>query len=212
MSPAAPRRLCQAALAGIVVYVAVDVALVFLRPAFSVLHNAESDYGSRGPYGWVMNANFVLRGLLSLAVVAALARVGPRSVRLRAGLWLLALWAIVSALLATFPDDPVGTKIQGSGRVHLLLAVIDFLAVLVGTFLSGRALGRDPRYLRVRVPLLALWVASLVALLLLGHAGLHAHSLGALWEKVFLGLELAWFAVAAAASAGLEPPAPLAGG
>jgi hypothetical membrane protein len=203
--PAVPRRLCQAALTGIVVYVAVDVALVFLRPAFSVLHNAESDYGSRGPYDWVMDANFVLRGLLSLAVVAALAEVGPRGGRLRAGLWLLALWAVASALLAAFPDDPVGSKLEGSGRVHLLLAGIAFLAVLVGTFLSSRALGRDPRYARVRVPLLALSLAALVALLLLGHAGFHRHSLGALWEKLFLGLELAWFAVAAAASAALGP-------
>lgn len=205
--PAVPtRRLCQAAIGGIVVYVVVDVALVFLRPAFSVLHNAESDYGSRGPYGWVMDANFVLRGVLSLAVVAALARVGPRTPRLRAGLWLLGIWAVGSALLAAFPDDPIGTKLQASGRVHLLLAGIAFLAVLVGTFVSGRALGRDPRYGRARLPLLALSVAGLVALLLLGQAGFHAHSLGALWEKVFLGLELAWFAVAAAASAGLAPP------
>jgi predicted secreted protein len=40
------------AIAGILVYLALDVALVFLRPQFSVLHNAESDYGSSGPYAW----------------------------------------------------------------------------------------------------------------------------------------------------------------
>jgi len=37
------------ALAGIVVYVAVDVLLRFLRPGYSLLYNAESDYG-RGPW------------------------------------------------------------------------------------------------------------------------------------------------------------------
>jgi hypothetical protein len=37
-----------AAIAGVATYVAIDVALVFLRPHFSVLHNAESDYAARG--------------------------------------------------------------------------------------------------------------------------------------------------------------------
>jgi len=43
-----PTTLARLAIAGILVYVALDVALVFLRPQFSVLHNAESDYGSAG--------------------------------------------------------------------------------------------------------------------------------------------------------------------
>jgi hypothetical protein len=41
--------------------VSIDVALVFLRPHFSVLHNAESDYGSRGPYACLMDLK-CLRG------------------------------------------------------------------------------------------------------------------------------------------------------
>jgi hypothetical protein len=45
--PWAP-TLARLAIAGILVYVALDVALVFLRSHFSVLHNAESDYGSAG--------------------------------------------------------------------------------------------------------------------------------------------------------------------
>jgi hypothetical membrane protein len=35
-----------AAVAGVVAYVLIDVALLVLRPRFSVLHNAESDYGA----------------------------------------------------------------------------------------------------------------------------------------------------------------------
>jgi hypothetical membrane protein len=198
VEPNAPQRWSQAALLGIAVYVVLDVALVFLRPRFSVLHNAESDYGSRGPYGWVMDVNFVIRGLLSLTIVAALlVEVGDRA-RLRAGPWTLAVWALGSALLAFFPDDPVGTKTTGAGKVHLVLAVIAFVAVVVGTFLTLRELRGDGRFAPVRLPLLVLAIAALVALLLLGHAGLHPRSLGALWEKVFLGLELAWFGLLAA--------------
>jgi hypothetical protein len=38
---------------------------------------------------------------------------------------------------------------------------------------------------------------------LLGHSGIRAHALGALWEKAFLATVLAWFALAAAWVAGL---------
>ncbi len=183
---------------GIVIYVILDVALVFLRPSFSVLHNAESDYGSAGAWGWLMDVNFVLRCLLSLAVVGALALVTRQRASLRLGLASLAVWAVASGLLAFFPDDPVGTKTTGAGKVHLALAGIAFLAVVVGSFASTRALRADERFAPVRDLLLALPIAALVAVVLLGHAHLRPHSLGGLWEKVFLGLELAWLGVVAA--------------
>src|SRR4029077_9319672 len=104
------------AVVGIAVYIAVDVALVFLRPRLSVLHNAESDYGSKGRYGWLMDLNFVLRCLLSLAVVRALTVVGDLNRRLRPALALLVAWSVASGLLAFFPDDPVGTRTHGLAK------------------------------------------------------------------------------------------------
>ena len=182
------------AIAGIALYVAIDIALVFLRPEFSVLHNAESDYGSKGQYAWLMNANFLLRCALSLAAIRALALTVPG--RLRTGLSVLAVWAICSGLLAFFPDDPVGFKTEGPAKVHVALAGIAFLAVVVGTRLVTRVLGREPGWKPVARVLRALWWASLVPIVLLGRARFRPNSLGGLWEKVFLGLELAWFLVA----------------
>ncbi|MHB1572139.1 MAG: hypothetical protein ACYC0H_23445, partial [Solirubrobacteraceae bacterium] len=50
----ASAELCaRLVFAGIAAYAAIDTALVFLRPQFSLLHNAESDYGSRGSWAWV---------------------------------------------------------------------------------------------------------------------------------------------------------------
>ena len=74
--PAAYRAkpLARFALAGVGVYVAIDVLLAFLRPGYSLIYNAESDYG-RGPWYWVMDLNFLLRCALSLAIAAALYRV-----------------------------------------------------------------------------------------------------------------------------------------
>ena len=186
----------KVAIGGIVLYVAIDVALVFLRPQFSVLHNAESDYGSKGPYGWVMNANFLLRCAFSLAALQVLRLAVPEP-RLRVGLALIAVWAVSSGLLAFFPDDPVGTKAHGLAKVHLVLAAIAFLAIALGTRLATRRLRREPAWRPVARPLIVLSWGALVPVLLLGHAHLRPHSLGGLWEKLFLGVELGWLLVAA---------------
>jgi Protein of unknown function (DUF998) len=194
---ASPRRVAAAAVVGVAVYVAVDVLLVFLRPHFSVLHNAESDYGSAGRWGWVMNANFLLRCVLSLAVVYSLARVvrGP----IKPALWLLGVWAVTSGLLAFFPDDPVGTKTIGAAaKVHGLLALIAFPCVLVGTIWASRVLRREPGWEPISGVLRVLSWLAILPILALGRAHLKPHSLGGLWEKTFLGAELAWFLIAAA--------------
>jgi hypothetical membrane protein len=192
----ASARWARVAAAGVVLYVLIDVVLVFLRPHLSVLHNAESDYGSKGRYAWVMDANFVLRCLLSLAVVRALAIVaGPP--RLRAALWLLGAWSVCSGLLAFFPDDPVGTSTHGVAEVHLALAGVAFAAVVLGTRLATRALRTDPAWRPVRGLLAILSWGALVPVLLLARAHLRPNSLGGLYEKVFLAAELAWLLVVA---------------
>lgn len=196
--------LAQAAIGGIVLYVAIDVALVFLRPEFSVLHNAESDYGSKGPYAWVMDLNFLLRCFLSIAVVLGLAHVNRHGSRLRIGLALLAVWAIMSGLLAFFPDDPVGTVTHGAAKVHLALAGIAFVAVAIGTRVTTRALRREPQWRPVLVPLAVLSYGAFIPVLLLARVHLRPHSLGGLFEKLFLAIELAWFLVAAVWIASLE--------
>jgi hypothetical membrane protein len=179
------------------VYFAVDVLLVFLRPQFSVLHNAESDYGSAGTWGWVMNANFLLRCALSLAVVFALSRVVTG--RIRPALWLLGIWAVASGLLAFFPDDPVGKKTVGaSAKTHLLLAFIGFACVLIGTIWASRVLRREPSWKPISIVLSALSWVAILPLLALGRVHLRPHSLGGLWEKTFLGIELVWFLIVAA--------------
>ena len=190
---------------GVVVYVVIDVALVFLRPHFSVLHSAESDYGSAGRYAWVMDCNFVLRCALSIAAVRAIALAVPQSPRLRAGLTLLLVWALCSGLLALFPDDPAGTTIQTAGRVHLVIAAFAFVGVAVGTRITTRALARESGW-RPLVPALAVfsWGAFLPALLL-AHSHLRVHTLGGLYEKLFLALELAWLFTVSARVAGGAP-------
>lgn len=194
-------------LTGVALYAAIDTALLFLRPQFSLLHNAESDYGSLGSWDWLMDLNFLLRCALSLAAVRVITLAvrdevaGPR---LRLGLRLLACWAIASGLLAFFPDDPVGTRTRWHGEVHLVLAFVAFICVLVGALMVSSALRRLPPWRQVAGSLLILAWGALIPLLLLGHTHFRRHSLGGLYEKVFLGIELLWLLFAALAAARLS--------
>jgi hypothetical protein len=64
--------------------VAIDVLLAFLPPGYSLIYNADSDYG-RGPWFWVMDLNFLLRCALSLAIAGALSPVLRPDGRTRGG-------------------------------------------------------------------------------------------------------------------------------
>jgi hypothetical membrane protein len=166
-APSRARPLARLTLAGIAVYVAIDVLLAFLRPGYSLIYNAESDYG-RGPWFWVMDINFLLRCALSLAIAAALYRVARLDGRTRGGLTLLVAWAICSGLLAFFADDPEGTPQHGSGIVHVILAIIAFTCITIGTILVSASLISDPAWRSSAPVLLAISIAGAVAYLLLG--------------------------------------------
>ena len=190
------RPLARLTLAGVALYVAIDVLLAFLRPTYSLLYNAESDYG-RGPWYWVMDLNFLLRCALSLAIAAALAQAARPSPRLRAGLALLVTWAVCSGLLAFFADDPEGTPQHGSGVVHLVLAFVAFTAIAIGAILISASLMSDPGWRPAAPVMLGISIAAALAYLVLGRAVGHPHLPGGLFERIFLGLELLWITVAA---------------
>jgi hypothetical membrane protein len=192
------KPLAWFALAGVVVYVAIDVLLAFLRPGYSLLYNAESDYG-RGPWYWVMDVNFLLRCALSLAIAAALYRVARPDGRLRFGLALLVAWAVCSGVLAFFADNPRGTPVTASGIVHVIVAVIAFACITIGLILISASLMSDPSWRPAGAILLGVSIAVAAAFLLEGTAGKHPHAPGGLYERIFLGLGLLWEAIAAVA-------------
>ena len=205
-APSRAKPLAQFTLAGIVVYVAIDVLLAFLRPSYSLIYNAESDYG-RGPWYWVMDINFLLRCALSLAIAGALYRVLRPAGGTRGGLYLLVTWAICSGLLAFFADDIEGTPQHGSGVVHLVLAFIAFTCITIGLIMISASMMSDPAWRPVAPVLLGISIAGALAYLLQGTALRHHHAPGGLYERIFLGLELLWIAIAAVAIARRTPAA-----
>jgi len=204
LAPSRAKTLAQFTLAAIAVYVAIDVLLAFLRPGYSLLYNAESDYG-RGPWYWVMDVNFLLRCALSLAIAAALYRVARPDGRTHGGLVLLVIWAACSGLLAFFADDPEGTPVNVSGIVHLILGLIAFICIAIGTILISASLMPDPAWRPAAPILLAISIAGAVACLVLGAPHKYHVTPSGLYERIFLGLELLWMAVAAIAIARQNP-------
>jgi Protein of unknown function (DUF998) len=144
-----------------------------------------------------MDLNFLLRCALSLAVAGALARTVRPDGRVRNGLALLVIWSVCSGLLAFFADDPEGQPVTSSGVVHLTLAFIAFVCVTIGTGLISISLRSDPAWRPVSGLLFAISLAGVAAFLLLGTAAGHQHAPGGLYERIFLGLQLLWMAVAA---------------
>ncbi|HEY1620681.1 MAG TPA: DUF998 domain-containing protein, partial [Streptosporangiaceae bacterium] len=126
------------------------------------------------------------------------------------GLALLTAWAVCSGLLAFFPDDLEGQPLRVSGTVHLALAFLAFCCVTAATIAISVSLRRDPRWRRARPLPLAISIAGAAAFLLLCHAAGHQHAPGGLYERIFLGLELAWIAAATGriAAGGPALPAP----
>jgi hypothetical membrane protein len=189
------------ALGGILLYGAIDVLLAFIDPRYSLLHNAESDYGV-GPNAWLMDVNFVLRGVLSVAAVVALWRASAPAARSRPGVVLLLVWAAASGLLAFFPDDPLGQPATQSGRIHIWLAALAFLGIFVGAIMVTLRLGADRGWQKIRPVMLGLAVLAVLPAVLLGRAIGRPQADFGLFERLFLGLELAWMAVVAAWAAG----------
>ncbi|MBO0729989.1 MAG: DUF998 domain-containing protein [Acidimicrobiaceae bacterium] len=197
--------LATLGLVGIVVYVAIDILLAFLDPRYSLVVNAESDYGV-GPNAWLMDANFLLRCAFSLAIAAAIWLASPPGRRPRSGLVLLGVWALASGLLAFLPDNPVGSPATTSGSLHLLVASMAFLTLAAGVLLLSRRSSLDAwagSTARILRPLAALVVVSVALVLILAAVPRLGFGIG---ERVFLTAALAWLAAAAWAVRDLPLP------
>jgi hypothetical protein len=100
-------------IAGIILYVVLDAIIQALPPHDSPITQAESDLGV-GPYGWLMSLNFVVRGLVALAVVAGIQHTWTRSRSKWLGQWLLLLCALGDVQLALFATDVPPSR----GTIH----------------------------------------------------------------------------------------------
>lgn len=178
---------------GVIIYAAIDIVVTFLRPDYSWLHNAESDYG-RGPYFWLMDINFLLRCFLSLTLVRAIFIKFSNNKPIKQASVLIMVWAAASGLLAFFADNPYDYPKLASGSVHLVLALVAFIAAVLAMIMFNR-LAPLARVSRTNTYVLTL--IAIASLILLGHAGFRPNSFGGLYERIFLASVLVWEVVVA---------------
>ena len=200
------RRSATVAIIGVVLYVLVDVVLQFLPPHYSPISDAESNLAV-GPFGWVMNLNFLGRAVLCVAAVVALALTQrPRPLRpdrlLGTGLVLFLLGGASSAILAFFATDVNASHSSTlqtqstTGVIHLVVASCGFIVTLLAISLLTLWLHRRLVLLRVLPWAIAFTALTLVGLLLVVASSLWAPGIIGLAERMALVGILGWtFAV-----------------
>ncbi len=70
------RRFATVAMIGVVVYAVVVGVLQLLPPHYDPILEAESNLAV-GPFGWIMNLNFLGRTVTTVFALLAISRVGP---------------------------------------------------------------------------------------------------------------------------------------
>lgn len=189
-------------LVGCALYVLLDVVVQLLPPHYSPIHQAESDMAV-GPYGFLMDINFLIRAALTLCLVGALSTVLPRRARQRAGIIALSVWGVTSGLLAVFSTDILDDRrlvsrphVTLHGEIHLALAAIGFIAAAIGALLISTDLRSGDLAGSSTAAPLVVAILAVLALLLMPVVG-RVHGAGGLGERMFLAAVLAWTAVMA---------------
>ncbi len=183
---------------GIILYVILDVIAQMLPPHYNPISQAESGLAV-GPYGLIMTINFVLRGLIALALLWALTLSLPKGMLSRTGLVLVEIWGVEALLLALFPTDGPGSKPTIHGLIHLVVALLAFIGGAVGELVLSRNFTKDERWRSLSI------VATVIAILAIimffpttmGLFFHFLHHIGGLVEQIFIGLVLLWMLVVA---------------
>jgi len=194
LSAAGTRRLFWSVIAGIVLYVLLDIIAQSLPPHYSPISDPESDLAV-GPYGWIMAVNFVVRGTLSLAFLYALTKTVKAGRSFMIGTYLLGIWGVGAIVLAAFPADVPATPMSLHGTIHFVDAAIAFVGGAFGELTLSLQFGRVEALRGARVWALAIAVFSVLAFILF------VSTAGPLWglvERVFIGSVLLWLAAVSA--------------
>jgi hypothetical membrane protein len=217
-APAEVRRLFWGVIFGVVLYAILDIVAQLLPPHYSPITQAESDLAV-GPFGYIMTVNFVVRGVLSLLFLYALARTVQHEVRgwkpFRSGIVFLGIWGVGALVLAAFPTDVPSLPLSGHGTVHLVVALLAFFGGAVGVFALADHFG-DSETLRDAKPwAMALSIVVIVLFIVELGAGFivprWAARIGGLTERLFLGSVLVWILLTSYYLARTVPRAPSTG-
>jgi hypothetical protein len=134
----------------------------FARHPLSVLAN--------GPSGWIQTVNFVLTGMMVIAVAVGFRRV--LTSRSRGVTWCLAGYGAAMLLAAAFPADPVDgfppgtpegfpTSISTTGLIHFISGALAFTFLALSGFFAAWAMAGRSEWALMALSLLSGLAAGL---------------------------------------------------
>ncbi|MFQ5950532.1 MAG: DUF998 domain-containing protein [Candidatus Geothermarchaeales archaeon] len=192
------RVLATAGIIGPVLFTVVVVILGFLRPGYSHITQFMSELGAVGaPNAIIMDINFIVSGLLSVAFAFGLHR-GIGGGDLRVGPALLALFGAGWAGAGIFPVDLAEPE-SFTANMHGLVVFPALLAAILAPILISRRLREDSLWQGYSTYSLATGFLALAVFPLLGlrflDFGFEA-PVGAV-QRIFFGVWFLWIEVMA---------------
>jgi hypothetical membrane protein len=172
-SPPLARVSSAVALSGMVYFGLTVVALHFLPTGYDPITQAVSDYGV-GRYAVWMNLAFFTFGIGIVALAISLTLFGVASRLGRAGIALLAIAGVCIFTIGFFPTDLEGTPTTATGRVHVNLSALAFIALVLGTPMLSQSFQRSEALKRFYKSsmVLSLIVAVAFVIAVIGLSGL----------------------------------------
>lgn len=184
-SVVSPKRLSTVALAGIAYYSIAVVVLAFLHPEMSPLAIPISGYQA-GRHPWLAATTFFVLATAVVALTLALGAVLQRSWFAGIGLTMFWVAAIGRVVAGVFPDMPM----------HAVGGLMTFPWLSFGAIFISLALGREPKWVALRLPLLILSV-TIFGMLLTWTTILAVRDLGGLGQRLYFAVFFGWMTVVA---------------
>jgi len=169
-----------------------------MRPGYDQLSQYGSELGT-GPNATIMNANFVVTGLLIIVFATGLFANIPGVRWTRMGSILLGVFGAGEGAGGFFPCDP-GCPITAqsvSQLTHNVDAVIDFVAIALAPFLFSLGLNSDDRWKGYRSYSLVTGLIAIGLFLVFSAASLGYLGFVGLFQRLFLAATFLWIEVVA---------------
>ncbi|HTK09695.1 MAG TPA: DUF998 domain-containing protein [Ktedonobacteraceae bacterium] len=185
-------------IAGTVLTVLLEVIVQLLPPHYNAISQPESNLAI-GPYGFLMNINFALRGIIYFIFLAALMRAIPKKGLSRSGLILLGVSAVGKLIIAFAETDLTSPPHTMHGIIHTLAALISFFCGGLGTLLVSRSLRHVPNVRPSQRFLVGLGTVTLIWSVVVIVTVVASAQIGVwgLLERIFTGLFSLWILVLA---------------
>jgi len=162
-----------------------------LRPGYSQTFNFISDLGV-GPNAIIQNINFVIFGLLTIGLALGLWMGTPakKGLALKAGIVLVAIFALGVGLAGIFPED------YGTGYMHSLVSSTAFVAAITAMLLIGWGLRKGDKAVWGNYRIYTLISGLLAFVLLFGSSAAMGGNYQGLAQRAFLAVPWIWVEVA----------------